>query len=92
MSASYRLILVDEYDWNYVESSKAMVKDKIALNTRVRIEADIPNMIIIDVYKRPPQYVLREFHDAGITYDIAYSQGDGGEVSLELQKIEIDFL
>ena len=76
MSNEYRLILIDEFDWGYSNTSKAEVIDKIQ-EAGFTIEASIPYMIVVYCGLI---YAKDLVEHLGIPFDSAYEQVNNGAI------------
>jgi len=86
MGVEYRLMLMDEFDWNYEGSDREDAANwVIASYPDFKIESSIPYMITIDIGRRGTEDVLSKFKSRDlIAWDAAYYQRDN---HMELIKI-----
>lgn len=69
----YHIILLDDFDWSYVDSSKKEVIKKI--NSKgLNVLCEAYSIIIIDANRNIPSTVSEILRDAGIHYDSLYYQ------------------
>lgn len=71
----YHLILLDNYDWSYVDSTKKDVVERINCFSGGSVLCDsVYTMIIIDTNGQSPESAVEILNKIGIKFDTAYSQ------------------
>lgn len=82
MAYTYRLILIDEFDWNYLNFRKDMARSVLSrFRTPLIIEAEIPYMMIVDCGTALPSQVLAHIEEARMPYDESYAQECNGPLN-----------
>lgn len=81
MSTTYRMILMDEFDWEYEGMSREIITTKIEqCAPHYKVEASIFGMIIVDIDNESVSHFLAEMRECGVVWDVAYSQRDTVQV------------
>lgn len=75
MSTERRLILMDEFDFNYQIFKKENIKVLLD-KTGLAVEASIPYMLILDIGRKDHKAVLSYLKSEGVPVDSAYYQED----------------
>src|SRR3989339_1298716 len=82
MGITYRVFIIDEFDWKYVNFDRSkIVKDIKALIPYSSLEADIPHIMIFDIGKTYPSILQGK-----ITCDKIYYLQDNELKLIELEK------
>ena len=83
MAIEYKLILVDEFDWDYANNKKQHYKG-IVKSCGFDIAGGSDYIMIVRCYRTPPSTAINQLLAAGFVFDSAYYQQDN---SIELNKI-----
>ena len=75
MSTNYRLLLLDDFDWDYVGNTK---KDTIStiISKNLEIEASLYCLIILNVGKAYYPDIIEDLEKEGVSIDACYYQED----------------
>jgi ABC-type hemin transport system substrate-binding protein len=75
MASEYRIVLLDEFDWNYQNITK---QDAIEIikSLDFEIEAQAPYMLVIGCSRTPPATAISMLWQAGLRFDAVYEQKD----------------
>ena len=75
MATTYRLFLLDEFDWEYVGRNRRATCEKITASpTNYSIITEATGLIVVDIHKDTPEDALLKMRQSGLVWDAAYSQ------------------
>ncbi len=82
MSTKYRLFILDDFDWDYVNNTK---KDTIStiISQGLEIEANLYCLIILDIGSALITKVVENLKKAKVSIDVYYYQEDNGSEIFE---------
>lgn len=83
MAIEYKLILIDEFDWDYADNKKQHYKDIVKL-CGFDIAGGADYLMIVRCYRTLPSAALNKLLQEGIVFDSAYYRQDN---STTLKKI-----
>lgn len=78
MGSTYRLVLLDEFDWGYQNFKKSMITDRPSgdYGKDAFIESVLPYMIVLNCGQTPPERMVQHLKELKILFDSCYCQID----------------
>ena len=81
MASTYRIFILDDFDWNHAYSKKGDILERIRYAAPsgkcLAVESEIPNAIILDSGTSMPSSVHQWLRLALVPFDVMYYQQDG---------------
>lgn len=89
MATTYRLILMDENDWDYVGRTRTRTVEQIkASDKNYEVVASLYGMIIVNTHRDYPEKAIEKMNKCGVIFDVAYHQTDNNMELIEFVEYE----
>lgn len=76
MAQNTRLILLDDWDWGYIESKKSELCEALTSKLKFKILANLDFMLVVDIGTHTPSKAITQLEGLGFYSDKYYYQID----------------